>query len=276
MKKQMLAMAMMMATATAASAQDLPDRIKTAGKVIIGTTPNYPPVTFRDPQTNELKGYDIAIGNEIGKKLGLEVVWQETSFEQMISALNTGRIDLILGGMNDTVERQELVDFVNYMKTGAQFFVQKTRAGEFAAATDLSGKKIGASRRTNFPGHIAAWSKEHCEAAGLPAMVVTGTEGSADARTQLRQGRIDAAVQGNESLPYIMSLDPEDFSLVGEPYAFAYQGIGVAKPDAALRDAIAAALQTMLSDGSYQAIVAEYGVQPSAIEAVAVNSQVLQ
>ena len=48
---------------------------------------------------------------------------------------------------------------------------------------------------------MEGWSKKNCEAKGKPALEIVGTEGSADARTQLRQKRLDAAVQGSETLP---------------------------------------------------------------------------
>ena len=243
------------------------------GKIIIGTTPNYPPVTFRDPQTNQLTGYDIEIGNAIGAKLGVPVEWQETNFEQMLNAVATGRIDLILGGMNDLPERRELLDFVDYMKSSVQFFVQSKRAAAFKDATDLCGKTVGASRRTDFPKKIAAWSDAHCAEAGKPPIQVLGTEGSADARAQLRQGRIDAGAQGSESLPYLMTLEPDTYSLVGAPFAATYQGIGVSKTKVALRDAVAAALRALIADGTYGKIVEKYGVQQNGVTAVAINSE---
>jgi polar amino acid transport system substrate-binding protein len=264
--------ALLVFNAAEAGAQALPERYKSAGKIVIGTTPNYPPVTFRDPATSQLTGYDIEIGNAIGERLGVKVEWQDTSFEQMISAVTTDRIDLILGGMNDLPARREAIDFVDYMRSGVQFFVQHKRSAEFKEATDLCGKIVGASRRTNFPKDIDAWSQEWCVKAGKPPIQLLGTEGSSDARAQLRQGRIDAGAQGNESLPYLMKLDPDTYKLLGAPFATTYQGIGVAKKNVALRDAVAAALKAMLADGSYQKIVDKYEVQPSAITEVAVNS----
>lgn len=92
-------------TVGVAQAQALPDRIKTAGKIVIAQTPNYPPLEYKDPQTNELTGFDIDLGNAIGKELGVKIDWQEVSFEQMASALQTGRVDVIMIGMSDTPER---------------------------------------------------------------------------------------------------------------------------------------------------------------------------
>ncbi|KFC75987.1 ABC transporter substrate-binding protein [Bosea sp. LC85] len=275
MKIQAWAVAAFLAGLSCAHAQTVPDKFRSAGKIVIGTVANYPPVTFKDPATNTLSGYDIDVGNAIGERLGVKVEWQETSFEQMISAVTTERIDLILAGMNDLPERRELIDFVDYMQSGVQYFVQQKRADEFKSAADLCGKIVGASRRTNFPKEIESWSQENCVKAGKPAIKVLGTEGSADARAQLRQGRIDAGAQGNETLPYLMSLEANTYKLLGEPYAMTYQGIGVSKKNPGLRDAVAAALQAMIADGSYQKIVDKYGVQPSTVKRIAINGKPL-
>ena len=109
--------------AFAVAAADLPDRIKKAGKIVIATQPNYPPIAYKDPATNELTGFDIDLGEAIAKELGVKIEWQETAFAQMISSLQTGRVDIALAGMSDLPARREVVDFVDYMKTGAQIAV---------------------------------------------------------------------------------------------------------------------------------------------------------
>ena len=63
--------------------------------------PNYPPLEFKDPKTSTLTGLDIDLGNALAKKLGVDVKWEEISFEQMVTALTTGRADMILSGMSD-------------------------------------------------------------------------------------------------------------------------------------------------------------------------------
>ncbi|MGO4737150.1 ABC transporter substrate-binding protein [Bosea sp. 2KB_26] len=275
MKIHACAVAALLASLSCAHAQAVPEKFKTAGKIVIATVANYPPVTFKDPATNTLSGYDIDVGNAIGQRLGVKVEWQETSFEQMISAVTTERVDLILAGMNDLPERRELIDFVDYMQSGVQYFVQQKRTDEFKSVADLCGKTVGASRRTNFPKEIESWSQENCVKSGKPAVKILGTEGSADARAQLRQGRIDAGAQGNETLPYLMGLEANTYKLLGEPFAMTYQGIGVSKKNPGLRDAVAAALKAMIADGSYQAIVDKYGVQPSGLKSIAINGKPL-
>ncbi len=46
--------------------------------------PNYPPMEFRDPATNTLTGFDVDLGEAIGRKLGIKIEWQETSFDQFM------------------------------------------------------------------------------------------------------------------------------------------------------------------------------------------------
>lgn len=256
-----------------AQGQELPDRIKSAGVLTIATNPNYAPITYKDPATNTLTGVDIELGEAIAARLGLKVVWEEIAFAQMLPSLQTERVDMVMAGMGDTKARQEVADFVDYMQSGAQFYVAHARAAEFADVSAICGKKVGASRSTTWPDAIAAWSKTNCEEKGLDAIEVIGTEGSADARTQMKTGRIDVGVQGSETLPYFKALEPDTYAIVGEPFTTALVGIPFLKtPDGtALRAAVKGALDAMQADGSYDAILAKYELQGNALRPITEN-----
>jgi polar amino acid transport system substrate-binding protein len=257
--------------ALAVSAAELPDRIKKAGKLVAATQPNYPPIAFKDPASNQLTGFDIDLGEAIAKELGVKLEWQETAFAQMISSLQTQRVDIALAGMSDLPARREVVDFIDYMKTGPQFFTTANRAGELKTIDDLCGKKVGASRSTNWPAQMEDLSKAVCAAKGRPAMIVIGTEGSVDARTQLKSGRLDAAVQGSETLPYFQKQEPNTIVLIGVPFSEQLTGIPVVKTEPQLRDAVKEALDRLLAKGIYDQILTKYGLQGSKLSAMAVN-----
>jgi polar amino acid transport system substrate-binding protein len=191
----------------------------------------------------------------------------------MIPSLTTGRVDLIHSGMSDLPKRRDTLDFVDYMKSGAQFYVSFARKDEFKAQTDLCGKTIGMSRRTSFPDETAKWSAANCEAAGKPAIKVVGTEGSADARAQLKQGRVDAAVQGSETIPYLMNLEKDTYAVIGEPFTAVYQGIGFAKKDTELRDAYAGALKALMESGEYKKIFASFGLEGAMLDGIYMNGE---
>jgi len=233
---------------------------------------NYPPMEFKDPATGKLTGFDVELGEALAAKLGTTIKWEETSFDQMLSSLATGRVDIILSGMTDLPARRDAVKFIDYLKTGPQFYVMKEHAAEYANMAALCGKKVGASRRTSFPAEITKWSDDNCVKAGKPPIAVTGTDGSADARTQLRQGRLDAGVQGGETLPYIMGQEPNTYVAIGKPIAYQYTGLAVTRKNDALVAELSDALAKLIADGSYAKIAAKWGLQEFTLPKVIIDS----
>lgn len=271
--KTISTLALALALAAPAAAQGLPAAIKDAGKVVVANQPNYPPMEYKDPATNTLKGLDIDLGTALAKELGVGIEWADIGFEQMVSSLNTGRVNMVESGMTDTPERRATLSFVDYMKTGAQFYTSADNKDDFKTMDAFCGHKVGMSKRTTFPAETAKWSAENCEAKGKPAIQVVGTEGSADARTQLKQGRIDGAVQGSETLPYLLSQEKGAYVIVGEPFTTQYQGIAFQKSDTALRDACAAALAKLIASGEYKRIFDSYGLGVATIDKVRIDGE---
>jgi polar amino acid transport system substrate-binding protein len=184
--------------------------------------------------------------------------------------LQTKRADFIISGISDRASRRETADFVDYLTTGPQFFVLADSAAK--AAADLCGKKVGTTRSTSFPVEIEKWSKQNCEAGGKPAIQYVPGENSIDVRNQLKQGRIDAAVQGSETLPYAQSQETGKYRIVGEPFAVGYQGIMFRKDDAALREVVTQLLAAMIADGSYKAILDKFGLGANGVTQPLMNA----
>jgi polar amino acid transport system substrate-binding protein len=269
MIRRLLTAALACAASALAMAAELPPEIAKQGSIKIAIVPNYPPMEFRDPATNTLTGFDVELGEALGRKLGVKIAWQETSFDQMMPAIATGRVDAILSGMTDLKSRQDTASFVDYLRSGPRFFAQKSRAGEFKDIMALCGKAVGASRRTSFPKHVAAWSDAHCATAPIKFV---GTEGSADARTQLKQGRLDAAVQGGETLPYMMDLEPDAYVPVGEVFEFQFTGLALGVKETVLQQAVADALDALIADGSYRALLAKWKLTDYGVERATINA----
>ena len=88
----------------------LPAPALAAGEPIVAAVvPNYPPLEFKDPATGQLSGFDIELAEALASRAGTKIRWQETSFDQMMSALATGRVSLIISGMSDSPERRTSV-----------------------------------------------------------------------------------------------------------------------------------------------------------------------
>jgi polar amino acid transport system substrate-binding protein len=273
MKTAVLAAAMAGLCAGAAVAQGLPQKYKDSGKVVVAHHPIYPPVDYKDADTSELKGIAIDLAKALAKELDVKIEWSDIVFAQMIPALVTGRADLVHTGMSDLESRRDSAQFLDYMRSGAQIYTSSGKADVFKTLEDLCGKTVGASRTTSFPAEVSAWSAQNCEAKGKPAIKISGAESSADARVQLKQGRIDAVAQGFETIPYMMQLEKGAYVLIGQPVSSYYQGIVFAKTGTELMQAYAGAFKAILNNGVYKQIMTSYGLESMMLDGVYINSK---
>ena len=269
---RLASVAMLLATTAIAVARsaELPDANRQAGAFHLAVNSTYAPMEFHDPASNELRGLDVDLAAALATRLGLSITWTDVPFEQLIPALATGRTDFIISGFSDRASRRDAMDFVDYLSTGPQFFVMDSSAAR--APADLCGLKVGAVRSTSFPAEIETWSKANCEGAGKPAIQYVPGENSIDVRNQLKQGRVDAAVQGSETLPYAQSNEPGKYRLLGAPIAGGYQGIAFRKDAGPLRAAVTEALAGLMKDGTYAAILAKWGLSANAVERPLLNA----
>jgi polar amino acid transport system substrate-binding protein len=256
-----------------AQAAELPAAIRDSGTLHLSVNATYAPMEYHDTATDQLRGLDIDLADALAKHLGVKIVWSDVPFAELIPALQTGRTDLIISGLSDRSSRRETMDFIDYLKTGAQFFVLADSTAK--TETDLCGKKVGTVRSTSFPGDIEAWSKKNCEAAGKPAIEYVPGENSIDVRNQLKQGRIDAAVQGSETLPYALQNETGKYRIVGTPFTLGYQGIAFRKDGAALREAVTEAMRAIIADGTYKAVLDKYSLGDNALPEPLINASPL-
>src|SRR5476651_1442760 len=126
--------------ASGAHAQALPDAIAKSKVIKVAVNSIYPPMEYKDPESGDLVGFDIDLGNAIAKELGVKLDWQESAF-----SLATGRVDMILSGMSDVPGRRDTADFLDYLNSGAQFYIIASRGNEIKQAADLCGKSVGTS-----------------------------------------------------------------------------------------------------------------------------------
>ncbi|HEY0212733.1 MAG TPA: ABC transporter substrate-binding protein [Paenirhodobacter sp.] len=270
MKRIFLTAGVLAMTAITAQAADLPQAIAARGHLQLTVNGTYAPMEYVDPATGKLTGLDIDLGEAIAARLGTKVEWSDTAFAQLITSLTSGRSDFIISGLSDRASRRETMDFIDYLSTGAQFLVKEDAS--YQAMTDLCGHKVGTSRSTSFPDEIKKWSDANCVAAGKPAIEYAPADNSIDARNQLKQDRIDAVVQGSETLPYAMQNEPGKYRILGTPFTLGYQGIAFRKKDTQLREAVTEALAALIADGTYGKILAQYGLSANAVEKPLLNA----
>ncbi len=127
------------------------EAIQNEGKIVLGTSADYPPYEFITEVDGELKvvGFDIEIAREIANDLGVELEIRDMDFDGLLAALVAGNIDFIVAGMVPTEERKESVDFsIPYYSAEQRFLVRAEDAAEMGTIESLTGKRIGAQIST--------------------------------------------------------------------------------------------------------------------------------
>lgn len=125
------------------------DRIKKSGKLVLGTSADYPPYEFHKSINGKdtIIGFDVEIAKEIAKSLGVQLEISDMKFDGLLAALKTGKVDMIISGMNPTEERKKSVDFSKIYYNANQFVVVRAEdKDKVKSLVDLNGKKIGVQK----------------------------------------------------------------------------------------------------------------------------------
>ncbi|MFD0514394.1 transporter substrate-binding domain-containing protein [Streptomyces aureus] len=144
----------------------LPPSVVDGKELKVGLSPDFPPMEYRDGKTNRLVGVDVDLARALGAELGLKVTFVEQRFDQLMNSVATSRVDLVMSGISDTVQRQETVDFVDYFDTVGRLYTLPSRAGDFRTAADVCGRKLAVSKTTDYYGQALAFNKKYCTGKG--------------------------------------------------------------------------------------------------------------
>lgn len=100
------------AAETTAEAVDIWQRVQESGELVVGTSVDYPPFEYYN-QNFTIDGFDIALMREIGKELGITIIFKDIAFEGIEAALAVNQIDAAIAAISVTPAREETMDFSN-------------------------------------------------------------------------------------------------------------------------------------------------------------------
>ncbi|MCU1437118.1 MAG: hypothetical protein JWP66_205 [Naasia sp.] len=256
-----------------AAAAALPEKYKENGIKFASDIAN-PPMEFYD-EDQEIQGFDFDLMNEMGARLGVEVTMNQQAWDTIIPSLQSNKWDAIIAGMNDTEEREEVLDFVDYFYGGFGILVQKGNPDGITSAEDLCGKKVAVQKAT-VQGEILTERAKDCPSGTTITLVELPSE--LDSQTALRAGQASAEVVDAYVAAYAAQAagDGEFFELVTDPDNPAglnpvYTGIGVLKKTEGLAEALQLALQAVIDDGTYQELLDKWNLADFAVEEAGMN-----
>lgn len=249
----------------------LPADIRKAGKVSIGTEALYPPFESFADDNKTIVGLDPDLAQSLGQVLGVDVEFTHTAFDGLLTALDGGRFDLVMAAITDTVEREEVYDFVDYFLTGQSIVVQKGNPEGIEGITDLCGQSVAVLKASTQEKLLGQFNDEEC--AGDP-IEIDSFPSDKDALMQVQSGRDVASFTQDAVGSYNAATigGGNQFEIANsEALLPTPVGIVFTKEDTQLRDAFKAALEKLIADGTYDEILAEYQLESGAVDSVTVN-----
>jgi cyclohexadienyl dehydratase len=150
------------------------------------TFPGYYGISYRDPATSKLVGIDIDLSQELGKDLGAEVQYVETSFGTFIADLQANKCDVGMFGVGITLKRAQAVEFTHpYLQTGIYAVVRK--AGSVTGWADID--KPGHSVAVTLGSYIEPFMKAYLKNATVVSVAPPATR-----EQELMARRVDAEI----------------------------------------------------------------------------------
>lgn len=222
--------------------------ILSSGKITIATEGDWSPWTYHDEKTNELTGFDVELGNAIAEKLGVTADFQETTWDAILSGVESGRFDIACNGVGYTDERAESYNFSDPYIYTKQVLMVRSDNEDITSFEDLKGKTTA-----NSVGSTYATVAESYGA------TVTNVDTLDQTLELLLQGRIDATLNAEVSYLDYMNAHPDaEIKVVAKS-----DGEKVCIPAAkentdSLIKAINACIQEMRDDGSLSELSEKY------------------
>jgi glutamate transport system substrate-binding protein len=226
-------------------------RLQEAGEITIGVKYDVPPFGLNNPETGEVEGFDVDLGNYIAERLGVEPVYREATSDNRIPLLVDGTIDLILSTMTITEERDLEIDFSEpyYVANGD---VLVPGGSDIRSIDDLNGKTVCTALGSTYQDTI---KKE------APDAQLRLVDLYSECFDQIQTGQVDAVSTDNVILTGMVIQD-DSLELLNLDYTTEPYGAGIPEGDTEFKqfvdDAIAEYIDSGLWQEAYDRWVGQY------------------
>ena len=253
-----------------ALAAKVPAKIKTAGKIVVGTDATYAPNEFLDADGKTVVGMDVDIFNAVAAKLGLKVEYVPASFDSIILGVGSAKYDVGVSSFTINDKRKAEALMISYFNAGTQWVTQKGNPKK-VDPDNACGLNIGVQKGTVQADEDLPAKSKACTDAGKPAInaIVDGDQGKVT--TSVISGKADAMLADSPIGLYAVKQTNGQLEAVGQIYDAAPYGFVVAKDQKDFADAIAGALKAIAADGTYKTALAKWGNESGGITTFAVN-----
>ncbi len=246
----------------------LPAQITAKGGLTASINADSAPIKFLDT-SGQVIGLSPELLRAAAKVLGTKIDFVQGSFDAQVPGLESSRYDLV-ASIGDLVQRQTNIDFIDYLKVGTAILASKSFAQDQVTPDQLCGLSVGYGRGSAQQGFLEK-AAAACVTAGKPELKINGYQDPAAGILSVKSGQADGYWGDGPPMAYNVKNDPTLFKIV---YAapLGVLGIGIRKDNPQLRDALRAALLKLAQDGTYDKLLAEWGVGDSGVPSLPINT----
>ncbi len=243
-----LLMAVMMIGLCTAQAETALERVKAAGKIVVGTEATYPPYEYLDDQA-QFAGCDIWLAQQIADALGVTLEIRDMAFDGIIPSVKAGQIDLGIAAFTVTPERAEVIDFSHQYELSNQLLIVKAgNKDKYADKESMKGLRVGAQLGT-IQSQLVEKALPDSELFELPTYPELGLE---TMNGNIVGFVVDQAVGESMIATSNGELEAAAFTFTAEEASFGKAAV-VRKGSEDLMEAINEVIDRVVEDGSYQA-----------------------
>ncbi|MEV0290974.1 transporter substrate-binding domain-containing protein [Kribbella sp. NPDC050820] len=253
----------------------LPAKIKTSGKIVAVNNGSFPPyVIVGTDKGAPVEGATADLSQAVGQLLGVQI--EHTTVDglaSVLSGMQAKRYDLDMGPTGDFVERQQQATFIDYVQEYVVFAVRKGNPKGIEDLDTACGKRVGVMAAGSAEKVIKAQSAK-CVTAGKPAIEVQSYKDQPSSILAVQSDRADAFFSSQAPLTYFVSQSGGKLELAGvgkgNGFEDLFQGalVPIGSP---LADVLLAALEKLHANGTYDAIMAKWGLEQNKLAKPGLN-----
>ena len=204
-----------------------------------------------------LMGFDIDMGIEMAKALGVKPVFVDTLWPSIIPSLNLDRFDIIFGGMSVTSGRKQLVDFANpFMTVGQTVLLHAKHENSVLSYQDLNDSKYTVVSKPGTTGEQAVQTM-------IPKANYETADTEIEGAMRVLEGKADAFVYDFPFIAVFMALHPSDQAVfLSEPFTNEPVAWAIRKGDPDFMKFLNDFLARIKADGRFDQMYQEWFLSP--------------
>ena len=233
------------------------ERIGQRGKILVGTTGDYRPLSFREPETGEYWGFGIEMAQEIAARLSVGIEFVQTSWPTLSADVlaEPQMFDLAIGGITITDARRETMLMSDgYLSNGKTILCRASEADRYQSLRDIDKPEV---RVMVNPGGL----NEKFAHENLTHATIIVHQKNEEIPTLIAEGGADIMITEITEAPYYVETDSRLAApLLDKPFTHGEIGVLMRKGQDDLLQLVNAVISEMKSDGSLRRLHEKYGL----------------